>query len=125
MIKYCMINSTRLNVVKHLFYLSLESALVILRGGTDMRWPEFVQIKEVGPRDGLQNESEWISTDDKVTWINMLSESGISEIEYSSFVHPKWVPALKDAREVGRRIKRHPNTIYSALVPNEIGLERA
>lgn len=90
-----------------------------------MRWPEAVKIKEVGPRDGLQNEAEWIETDDKIAWINMLSESGVSEIEYSSFVHPKWVPALKDAREVGKRIKRNPNVTYSALVPNEKGLEHA
>src|SRR5690625_1587638 len=90
-----------------------------------MRWPDKVQIKEVGPRDGLQNEKKWVSTEDKVKWINMLSETGISEIEYSSFVHPKWIPASKDAREVGRRIKRNKNVNYSALVPNEIGLEHA
>lgn len=90
-----------------------------------MRWPEYVQIKEVGPRDGLQNESQFIDTDDKVKWINMLSESGLQEIEYSSFVNPKWVPALKDAKEVGRRIKRNPDVTYSALVPNERGLENA
>ncbi|TFJ92422.1 hydroxymethylglutaryl-CoA lyase [Lentibacillus salicampi] len=89
------------------------------------RWSEFVQIKEVGPRDGLQNESELISTADKIHWINTLSESGVREIEYSSFVHPKWVPALADAHEVGRRIKRHPDVRYSALVPNMKGLELA
>lgn len=90
-----------------------------------VRWPKQVQIKEVGPRDGLQNESTWIETDDKVAWINMLSASGIKEIEYSSFVHPRWIPALKDAREVGRRINRNPDVTYSALVPNEVGLEHA
>jgi len=90
-----------------------------------MRWPDKVQIKEVGPRDGLQNESKWVSTENKVKWINMLSESGIKEIEYSAFVHPKWVPALKDARDIGKQIKRNPDVIYSALVPNEKGLEHA
>lgn len=90
-----------------------------------MRWPNSVQIKEVGPRDGLQNEQKWVSTDDKVEWINMLSETGVSEIEYSSFVHPRWIPSLKDAREVGKRIKRNKDVNYSALVPNEIGLEHA
>lgn len=90
-----------------------------------MYWPDYVQIKEVGPRDGLQNEKEWVSTEDKVKWINMLSKSGVSEIEYSSFVHPKWIPALKDARDVGRLINRNPNVTYSALVPNEVGLEHA
>jgi len=89
------------------------------------RWPESVQIKEVGPRDGLQNEKNWVETKDKVAWINMLSDSGVREIEYSSFVHPKWVPALSDAREVGRQIKRNPNVFYSALVPNMKGLENA
>lgn len=90
-----------------------------------MQCPQYVQIKEVGPRDGLQNEREWISTEDKIKWINMLSESGVKEIEYSAFVHPKWVPALKDAREVGKQIKRNPDVTYSALVPNEKGLEYA
>lgn len=88
-------------------------------------WPEFVQIKEVGPRDGLQNEKERITTADKVAWIDMLSASGIREIEYSSFVHPKWVPQLSDAHEVGKKIARYPNVRYSALVPNMKGLELA
>src|SRR5690625_1805274 len=88
-------------------------------------WPKFVQIKEVGPRDGLQNEQQWVSTPDKVRWIDMLSDSGVSEIEYSSFVHPKWIPQLADAKDVGRQIKRNPDVRYSALVPNMIGLENA
>ncbi|WP_040981871.1 hydroxymethylglutaryl-CoA lyase [Oceanobacillus jeddahense] len=87
--------------------------------------PSNVYLKEVGPRDGLQNEQQWISTDDKVAWINMLSQTGVSEIEYSSFVHPKMIPALKDAREVGRRINREKGVTYSALVPNMKGLEHA
>jgi hydroxymethylglutaryl-CoA lyase len=89
------------------------------------RWPEFVQIKEVGPRDGLQNEKKRISTADKVNWINMLSESGVKEIEYSSFVHPKWIPQLADAHEVGKKIKRNHDVRYSALVPNMKGLDLA
>ncbi|WP_152654861.1 hydroxymethylglutaryl-CoA lyase [Oceanobacillus sp. CFH 90083] len=87
--------------------------------------PSNVYLKEVGPRDGLQNEQQWISTDDKVAWINMLSKTGVSEVEYSSFVHPEMIPALKDAREVGRRINREQGVIYSALVPNMKGLEHA
>ncbi|NBJ69897.1 MULTISPECIES: hydroxymethylglutaryl-CoA lyase [Clostridia] len=90
-----------------------------------MNYPDFIHLKEVGPRDGLQNEKVFIDTEDKVKWINMLSESGIGEIEYSSFVHPKWIPQLKDAREVGRKIKRNKNVFYSALVPNLKGLEHA
>src|SRR5699024_8969625 len=58
-------------------------------------------------------------------FINQLSASGVSQIEYSSFVHPKWIPALKDASEVGKQITRNPNVTYSALVPNEKGLEHA
>ncbi|ASK63420.1 hydroxymethylglutaryl-CoA lyase [Virgibacillus phasianinus] len=84
-----------------------------------------VSIKEVGPRDGLQNESEMVPTDAKIEWINMLSDSGTSYIEISSFVHPKWIPQLKDATEVAKKIKRNPNVTYAALVPNSTGLERA
>ncbi len=95
-------------------------------GGILMRGlPSNVYLKEVGPRDGLQNEKQWISTDDKVAWINMLSKTGVSEIEYSSFVHPKMIPALKDARDVGKRIIRKSGVTYSALVPNMKGLEYA
>lgn len=89
------------------------------------RYPEFVQIKEVGPRDGLQNEEKRVPSADKITFIDMLSESGLQEVEYSSFVHPKWVPQLSDAHEVGKKIKRLPNVRYSALVPNIKGLDLA
>lgn len=90
-----------------------------------MNFPENVSIKEVGPRDGLQNESEMVPTDAKIEWINMLSDSGTSYIEISSFVHPDWIPQLKDATEVAKKIKRNPNVTYAALVPNNMGLERA
>lgn len=87
--------------------------------------PKFVRIREVGPRDGLQNEDLFIPTEDKIKWINMLSKSGLTLIEYTSFVPVKWVPALSDALEVGKGIKRNPDVSYSALVPNLTGLERA
>ncbi len=86
---------------------------------------EKVQIKEVGPRDGLQNESSFVNTEDKISWINQLTESGLSYIEISSFVHPKWVPALSDAKEVAKGIKRKKEVTYAALVPNMKGLEGA
>jgi hydroxymethylglutaryl-CoA lyase len=107
--------------------MELNNSIVYfsIEGVDDMRWPKSVQIKEVGPRDGLQNEKEWVETEDKVRFINMLTASGIRHIEYSSFVHPKWIPALSDAREVGKGIHRHPDVTYSALVPNEKGLEHA
>ncbi len=90
-----------------------------------MDLPEQITIKEVGPRDGLQNEKKEISTEDKIEWINQLSETGLSYIEITSFVHPKWIPQLKDAVEVARSINRKEGVTYAALVPNMKGLERA
>ncbi|KGP92983.1 hydroxymethylglutaryl-CoA lyase [Pontibacillus chungwhensis BH030062] len=90
-----------------------------------MNLPAKVTVKEVGPRDGLQNEEEHISTIDKIEWINQLSESGLSYIEITSFVHPKWIPQLGDAVDVAKQINRKPGVTYAALVPNERGLERA
>ncbi len=87
--------------------------------------PDKIYLKDVGPRDGLQNEETWIETEDKVTMIDKLAQSGLREIEISSFVHPKWIPALSDAREVARQIQRYPDVNYSALVPNQKGLEHA
>jgi hydroxymethylglutaryl-CoA lyase len=87
--------------------------------------PASVTIVEVGPRDGLQNESAQISTDDKVAYVDRLSAAGLREIEVSAFVSPRWIPQLADATEVFRRIVRKPGTRYSALVPNMAGLERA
>ncbi|NMD69229.1 hydroxymethylglutaryl-CoA lyase [Bacillus sp. DNRA2] len=90
-----------------------------------MKFPQNVTIKEVGPRDGLQNEKVFISTEDKIAWINQLSDTGLKHIEITSFVNPKWIPALSDAVAVATGIKRAPGVIYSALVPNQQGLERA
>ena len=85
----------------------------------------FVRITEVGPRDGLQNEKGIVPVDAKVAFVDLLSEAGFPEIEVSSFVSPKWVPQLGDAAEVFARIRRRPGTVYSALVPNERGMEGA
>ncbi|MFJ7976609.1 hydroxymethylglutaryl-CoA lyase [Peribacillus sp. NPDC096379] len=90
-----------------------------------MNWPKNVTIKEVGPRDGLQNEKLILSTSDKIAWIDRLSYSGLTYLEITSFVHPKWIPQLADAVEVVRNIKRNPNVTYAALVPNMKGLESA
>jgi len=84
-----------------------------------------VRVTEVGPRDGLQNEPRTISTDVKVRFVDALSEAGFEEIEVSAFVSPERVPQLADAEEVFARIHRREKTLYSALVPNERGLERA
>ncbi|MCY8148506.1 hydroxymethylglutaryl-CoA lyase [Bacillus inaquosorum] len=90
-----------------------------------MSYPKKVKIKEVGPRDGLQNEPEWIATEDKIAWINQLSQTGLSYIEITSFVHPKWIPALRDAIDVAKGIDRVKGVTYAALVPNQKGLENA
>ncbi|WP_449622340.1 hydroxymethylglutaryl-CoA lyase [Robertmurraya sp. Marseille-Q9965] len=90
-----------------------------------MNLPKKVTIKEVGPRDGLQNEKQIIQTEDKIEWIHLLSETGLSYIEITSFVNPKWIPQLADAVQVAKSIKRKNNITYAALVPNERGLEGA
>jgi hydroxymethylglutaryl-CoA lyase len=87
--------------------------------------PPDVTLYEVGPRDGLQNESRMVPTDDKVKLIDALSETGLHAIEITSFVNPKWIPQLADGAEVSRRIVRKPGLVYSALVPNRQGLDAA
>jgi hydroxymethylglutaryl-CoA lyase len=88
-------------------------------------YPLRVTVNEVGPRDGLQNEDIFIKTDDKIAWINQLSHTGLSYIEVTSFVNPKWIPALSDAKEVAQGIQRVPGVTYAGLVPNRRGLEEA
>ena len=87
--------------------------------------PARVTVYEVGPRDGLQNEQRMVPTADKITLINALSQTGLSRIEVSSFVNPKWIPQLADASEVARGITRRPGVEYSCLVPNRRGLDSA
>ncbi|MCL7747028.1 hydroxymethylglutaryl-CoA lyase [Halalkalibacter alkaliphilus] len=84
-----------------------------------------VNIREVGPRDGLQNEKEIVSTEAKIEWVNQLVKTGLPYIELTSFVHPKWIPALADASEVVKGVKKKEHVTFGALVPNEHGLERA
>src|ERR687898_824736 len=87
--------------------------------------PSDVRIREVGPRDGFQNEPEVIATDDKLRLIEMLAGSGLRRLEMTSFVRPDVIPQLADAEEVLRRAERHEGVSYSVLIPNERGLERA
>jgi hydroxymethylglutaryl-CoA lyase len=84
-----------------------------------------IRITEVGPRDGLQNELAVISRETKVAFINGLSRTGVAEVEAGAFVSPKAVPQMADSDDVFRKIERMPGVVYSALVPNERGLERA
>ena len=87
--------------------------------------PKRVTIFEMGARDGLQNEHAVISTEDKVRFINLLSEAGLQWIEATSFVSPKAIPQLADAGEVFARIVKAPGVRYPVLVPNMKGYERA
>ena len=90
-----------------------------------MSIPKTVTVCEMGPRDGLQNEHAVISTDDKVRYVDLLSESGLPLIEVTSFVSPKAIPQLADAAQVFERIRKRPGVRYPVLAPNVKGLERA
>jgi hydroxymethylglutaryl-CoA lyase len=89
------------------------------------RLPDRVRIREVGPRDGFQNEPEVIATEDKLELIALLLESGLSRLEVTSFVRPDVIPQLADAELVLDRIERRDGVALSVLIPNERGLERA
>ncbi|MDV3468860.1 hydroxymethylglutaryl-CoA lyase [Stenotrophomonas sp. C3(2023)] len=86
---------------------------------------DFVRIVEVGPRDGLQNEKQPVSTADKIALIDRLSATGLRSIEATSFVSPRWVPQLADAADVLAGITRQPDIAYPVLVPNLQGYQRA
>ena len=90
-----------------------------------MNYPKQVSIIEVGPRDGLQNESSFVSTKHKIDLIDHLSDSGLKFIEVTSFVSAKSIPQLADGDDVFRRIKKPTGVQFSALVPNEHGMEKA
>jgi len=90
-----------------------------------MALPTKVKLVEVSPRDGLQNEPHFIPTETKIALIDKLADTGLSVIEATSFVSPKWVPQLADHAEVFREIKKRPGVRYSVLVPNLQGLENA
>jgi hydroxymethylglutaryl-CoA lyase len=87
--------------------------------------PSRVRIREVGPRDGFQNEPETIPTAEKVRLIDMLSDSGLTRLEVTSFVRPDVIPQLADAEEVLGAVQRREGVAFSVLIPNERGLERA
>jgi len=87
-------------------------------------WPERVDVREVGPRDGLQNEKP-VSVDERVRLIDALAGTGIRFVEAASFVSPKAIPPMAGAAEVMARITRRPGVVYSALVPNPKGAELA
>jgi hydroxymethylglutaryl-CoA lyase len=90
-----------------------------------MALPKQVKIVEVGPRDGLQNEKEFVPTATKIELINHLSAAGFRNVEAASFVSPKWVPQMADGADVMAGIERRAGTIYSVLTPNLRGFEGA
>lgn len=87
--------------------------------------PARVSVYEVGPRDGLQNEAVVLPTERKLELIEGLADAGVRRIEITSFVNPRWIPALADHMEVATRLRRREDTRYSALVPNMRGLDGA
>ena len=87
--------------------------------------PEFVKIVDVGPRDGLQNEKQPVAADIKIGLVHRLQDAGLTEIEVTSFVSPKWVPQMADNAEVMHGIRRKPGVRYSVLTPNMKGFEAA
>jgi hydroxymethylglutaryl-CoA lyase len=90
-----------------------------------MLWQERITICEVGPQDGLQNEKNMITVEQKVELIESIVDAGIGIVEIGSFVHPKAVPSMADTDEVARRIKRCNGVEYRALIANFKGMERA
>lgn len=87
--------------------------------------PEKVKVVDVTARDGLQNEPKLVSTQEKLELIEKLVRAGVSDIQATSFVHPKWVPQMADAEDVAAGLGKFPNVTFSALVPNLKGYERA
>lgn len=90
-----------------------------------MSFPKHVKIVEVGPRDGLQNESTTVPAEIKVQLVEKLAAAGLSAIEVGAFVSPKWVPQMATSAEVFTRVNKQPNVSYPMLVPNLKGLELA
>jgi hydroxymethylglutaryl-CoA lyase len=90
-----------------------------------MKLPRRVRVVEVGPRDGLQNEPSRVTTETKAELIERLAHAGCPNVEAAAFVSPKWVPQMADSDRVMALVRRRPGTVYSALVPNLQGLEKA
>ncbi len=89
------------------------------------QWPSQVTVVDVTPRDGLQDADRFLTSEQKLAFIGVLIDAGIRAIEVTSFMHPKWIPQLADADYVATHLPQHPNVLYSALIPNMRGYERA
>jgi hydroxymethylglutaryl-CoA lyase len=90
-----------------------------------MAYPTKVKLVDVGPRDGLQNEKQPVSAEVKIQLVHMLQDAGLTEIEVTSFVSPKWVPQMSDNAQVMAGVQRKPGVRYSVLTPNMQGFEAA
>ncbi|MDO9402475.1 MAG: hydroxymethylglutaryl-CoA lyase [Polaromonas sp.] len=90
-----------------------------------MKYPAKVKIVDVGPRDGLQNEKNPVPAEVKIELVHLLQDAGLTEIEVTSYVSPKWVPQMSDNTEVMAGIRRNPRVNYSVLTPNMKGFEAA
>jgi isopropylmalate/homocitrate/citramalate synthase len=88
-------------------------------------WPDQIDVREVGPREGFQNASNVVSTDEKVAIIERLIDAGCTDLNVASFVHPEVTPQMADAEDVLRQLDGHSDITFSGLVPNEVALERA
>ncbi|KAF9350923.1 3-hydroxymethyl-3-methylglutaryl-CoA lyase [Mortierella sp. AD094] len=109
-----------LNLTRGTFRRALNTSPAALASSS-----RFVKIVEVGPRDGLQNEKAVIPAETKIEFINRLSDTGLSVVEATSFVSPKWVPQMGDAKKVITSIKKKENVNYPCLTPNIKGLDSA
>src|SRR6188768_4428363 len=92
---------------------------------TSLSYPRRVKLVDVGPRDGLQNEKQAVPAAVKIELVHRLQAAGLTEIEVTSFVSPKWVPQMADNAEVMAGIQRKPGVRYSVLTPNMKGFEAA
>jgi len=90
-----------------------------------MALPQHVKLVDVGPRDGLQNEKQTVPADIKIELVHRLQDAGLSEVEVTSYVSPKWVPQMADNAQVMSGIRRKPGVRYSVLTPNMQGFEAA
>jgi hydroxymethylglutaryl-CoA lyase len=89
------------------------------------QWPTQVTVVDVTPRDGLQDADRFVTAGQKLAFIGTLIDAGIRAIEVTSFMHPTWIPQLADADYVAAHLPQHPDMLYSALIPNMRGYERA
>ncbi|HVB20848.1 MAG TPA: hydroxymethylglutaryl-CoA lyase [Ktedonobacteraceae bacterium] len=89
------------------------------------QWPKQITVVDVTPRDGLQDADHFVTSEQKLAFIGALIDAGIRAIEVTSFMHPRWIPQLADADYVATHLPQRPDVLYSALIPNMRGYERA